>query len=130
MSSPNQEPESSPPPAFRSSSTARVAITLAFVIFILGGFVACHCPEIFIVVAICALVALWAGSRRQRIVAAILLVISIAVAIAEFRAESEQEQRRRDRTRRIIQANQNLEQSDTEKKPNKPEMATPNQPPD
>jgi len=111
MSSPNQEPDFSPPPACRSSSTARVAITLAIIIFVLGGFVACHCPGIFVVVALCAIVAFWAGSRRQRIVAAILLVISIAVAIAEFRAESEQEQRRRDRARRASQANQILEQS-------------------
>jgi len=69
------------------SGTARIAIIVAVVVFIAGGFVACHCPEFFIVMGLCSLVAIGTGTRRQRWIALVLLGVAVAGFVIEFRAE-------------------------------------------
>lgn len=83
------------------SSAARISIVVAVVVFLAGGFVACHCPGIFVVMGICSLVALATGSRRQRLIALMLLGVATIGFLIEFRAESEERSRLRNRIHRI-----------------------------
>jgi cell division protein FtsW (lipid II flippase) len=95
----------------RSPSTARVAITICLVIFVAAGFVACNCPGFFVVMAICSVVAFWAGTRTQRVIAAILFVLAITGAIFQFRAEFQDKQRLQERIRRVNEAKKVPEKS-------------------
>jgi hypothetical protein len=88
----------------RSPSTARVAITICVVIFIAAGFVACNCPGFFVVMTICSVVAFWAGTRTQRVIAGILFALAITGAIFQFRAEFREKQRLQERVRRVNEA--------------------------
>ena len=95
----------------RSPSTARVAITICVVIFVAAGFVACNCPGFFVVMGIFSVVAFWAGTRTQRVIAGILFVLGITGAIFQFRAEFQDKQRLQDRIRPVNEAKKVSEKS-------------------
>jgi hypothetical protein len=90
-----------PSKATASGSTARVALVVAVIVFLAGGFVACHCPGVFVVMGICSAVALAKGSRRQKVIAIILLCMAIVGFVIEFRAVSEEKERLQERIHRI-----------------------------
>lgn len=108
----------------RSPSTARVAIAICVVIFIAAGFVACNCPGFFVVMGICSVVAFWAGTRTQRVIAGILFVLALTGAIFQFRGESLEKQGFKSAFVASMTLKRSPQTSD-EEKPNKLWMATP-----
>jgi hypothetical protein len=94
--SPKEEPGESPQrraakPAGRR--IARWAFILYGVFFLLGGFAACNCPGFYVCMAVCAVLALVAGSRIQRIVSVALLLVAILGFVVEWREEQEMSRR-------------------------------------
>jgi cell division protein FtsW (lipid II flippase) len=90
--------------AAASRSTARIAIIVAIVVFLAGGFIACHCPSVFVVIGICSAVALAKGSRWQKVIAIVLLCVAIVGFVIEFRAVRNEKMRLQERSRRIMES--------------------------
>lgn len=86
------------------SRAARIAIIVAVIVFIAGGFAACNCPEFFVVMGLCSLVALGTGSRKQRWIALVLLCVAVVGFFIEFRSASLEKSRMGDRMHRIKEA--------------------------
>ena len=82
----SQKPEA---PA-KGRQVARSAFVVYGVLSLLAAFAACTCPGFFACMGICAVVALVAGSRIQRIVSVALLLAAIFGFVVQFRAEQRQ----------------------------------------
>ena len=91
---PDSKPKRKVPASLR---VADAAIILSLVALLAGATVMCSCPGFFVVMAVCAVVALVCGSRLQRLFSAALLLAAVAGFIHEFRAE----QRMAEQVRRI-----------------------------
>ena len=68
---------------------ARGAIIIYFVTFLASTVVMCSCPGFFAVMAACAVVALIAGSRFQRLTSVGLLLLAVIGIVIEYRADQQ-----------------------------------------
>ena len=85
---------------------ARGALALYVVTFLLGLLVMCACPGVYVLMAVCAVVAFASGSRRHRFLSAGLFILAIAGVIHEVRAEQRMHERLRGIQEKIEQKGQ------------------------
>jgi hypothetical protein len=90
---------------------ARSAIIIYFVTLLASSVVACDCPSFFVVMAVCAIVAIVCGSRFQRILSAVLLPVALAGIIIGFRQELHHKQRMMERVRHLKELDQQRNQN-------------------
>ena len=96
----NPPPQTDIRPRYR---VARTALTVYCATFLLGALLvyACNYAAFFKIMAMCALVALACGSRLQRQISAVLLVIAVVGAIYYYRADHDaREQGRKERMKK------------------------------
>ena len=65
---------------------ARIALAVAIVAFVAGGFVNGNVPELFVVATAFAAVAAVAGIRFVRIAGVVVAILSILAVVSEYRA--------------------------------------------
>ena len=78
---------------------ARGALIIGGVLFVASGFVLCFCPEFYIAIDLCGIIAAWLGSRGQRIAGVIMLAVALVVGILGYQYE----RRSIERVRRAIE---------------------------
>jgi len=66
-------------------SVARISIAICIIILIVSPLVMCACPGLFAIMAVCTIVAFICGSRDQRIISTVLLLIAVAGFVFELR---------------------------------------------
>jgi hypothetical protein len=89
---------------------ARSAIIIYFVTFLLTGVVWCYCPGFFVIMAVCAIVAIFYGTRFQRFLSTGLLLVALAGFVVQLRLELQQKEHRIERARHVKQLNEQRNQ--------------------
>lgn len=89
----------------RGSRIARGAIIIYGTVLLTSGFVACSCPGFFVIMAVCAVVAMFHGTRFQRILSGGLLLLAVVGFGIQLQQEMEQKQRLSERVRNLRENN-------------------------
>jgi hypothetical protein len=63
---------------------ARAALIIGGFLFIASAVVLCFCPEFYVGIFICGVIAAWLGCRRQRIAGVIMLSLALIVGVLGY----------------------------------------------
>jgi hypothetical protein len=88
---------------------ARICLIVATVLFILGLFVMCFCPSWYLVTASFAAIALWLGTKKTRVWAAVWLIAALLFALANVYGQAKERQKVNDVLRRFEEEKQKTE---------------------
>jgi hypothetical protein len=81
--------------------TARICLIVAIVLFILGLSIMCFCLSWYLVTASFAAIALWLGTKKIRVWAAVWLIAALLLALANVYGQIKERQKVNDDLRRF-----------------------------